>query len=152
MSSDPQVPKLQRYCIKADALSAEKVWDFVQANGLTIYERGHTQRSARKYQYEVYMYETDFLAFKLTHHEIKIFHMAEKEAVEDLMVTHYIEVPQDDTHKELWKIRKLLGQTSVIDLSKRMHSPGKVGIKVIVTDGSEEENILKLTYGHMMVK
>jgi hypothetical protein len=150
MSSDSPVPKLQRYCIKTDAVSAEKVWDFVQQSGLAIYERGGSVRSSRKYEYEVYMREEEFLAFRLTHPNIKIFHMAEKEAVEDLMVTHYIDVVQAEVHDTMVRIRRLLGPACVVQLTS--NSPATwnhVKIKVIVTEGSEEENLLLLTFGHL---
>ncbi len=152
--SDQSVPKLKRYCIKTDAVSAERVWDFAQQNQLKIYGRGHTTDSARKYEYEVYMHDEVFLAFKLTHRDIRIFPM-DKPEVEDteLLTTHYIEVSLADMHDYMVKISRLLDPACVVQLSSR--SPkhrGNAKIKVIVTQGSEEENLLLLTYGHLESK
>ena len=150
MSSGPPTLELQRYYIKADAVSAEKVWDFVDRNGLQMYTRGRTL--ARKYTYEVYMTGEDYLSFKLTHPELEILHMSEKPAVEDLMVTQYIEVPQAETHATLVKLRRHFGQTCVVSLTdRRARQQDHVVIKIVLLEGSEDENAFLLTYGHQVV-
>jgi len=128
-------------------LSAERVWDFTEQNSLKIYERGRLNSSSRKYQYEVYMTPHIFLAFKLAHPDIEIYKI-DVEPVEDLMTSHFLEVSREEADKVMGDVLRLLGIGCVVS-KVGYHTKGCL-VKVVVVDGSEEESLLKLTYGHLI--